>query len=79
MEIRCCCDPSIILGEVPGINPDLPKIRFLLKSGKILELPIGTVYIPVERTNSFHTNHRAIKSMDTPIEILREIPDFVEA
>lgn len=80
MQVRCCCDAGKLLGtvDVPdGLNPG-DKVDFRLTSGEDLRLELGTVY---HHHGFFLTDElgTAVKSMDTPIEKLREIPSFKEA
>lgn len=80
--INCCCDARKTLGFVP-----LDQRK--LKAGQLqtfcamnadnddqLTLPVGSVTV----RQKGHTEGQltAIKSMDTPMEALRQIPGFVE-
>lgn len=82
LPINCCCDAGRLIGFAPvpdgtiqrvryGSRPGLgedPPVWFELKNGEKLELPTGVVGY----------DYTAIKSMDTPIEKLREIPGWEE-
>lgn len=67
-------------GSRPGLGED-PPVWFELKNGEKLELPTGVVgyeHSEVASRGRWRWTHTAIKSMDTPIEKLREIPGWEE-
>lgn len=72
MPINCCCDPTRLLGfvEVPRGEDLKPEdlISFLTCEGP-LQLPMGNL-------SGLASSHPAIKSMDTPMEVLESIPGF---
>jgi hypothetical protein len=74
LEVRCCCIPQKLRGW-------LPIRENLLRSGQLVRFALlggGSVALEV---NPFHTRgntYLALRSEDIPIEILRQIPSFVE-
>lgn len=82
VEIRCCCQPSRLLGTVPVVanGRDGQKAVFLLpvsadQSGHVQTITLEWgVYMD---QNGAATP--ALKSRDMPIERLRDIPGFEES
>lgn len=90
LEVRCCCDPSKLLGylQVParlaytGAKIGIPVLEgLLLEAGQEpraqygrIDLEVGRVCAEGERGEG----HLAVKSNDTSIEALRKIPGFEE-
>lgn len=78
VEIRCCCNPNKLLGTVEAPGDGAPSVKFTIVGWTDpLELPWGTCELGprhAERGRRF----RALKSMETPIEVLRLIPSFEE-
>lgn len=92
MEVRCCCQPQKLLGWLPV--PDGTRrgshVRFAVRQD--LELvtapghaaPVNTsVELPVETFGTYDASgervkHIALKSEETPIDVLRRIRGFVE-
>ena len=94
LEVRCCCNPTRLIGYLevreqliyPGGSIDfvIPARRRLadLRAGdgpveEEIE-PARKVTLPVERIAYGSQVWLALKSDETPIEILRQIPGFIE-
>lgn len=94
IEVRCCCQPKKLLGWI-DVDPRAVRrgavIHFaippsaMLLSGKpeIVNTPPVDVTLPVEAIGEYlddqPVTHLALKSEETPIEVLRRIPGFVES
>lgn len=78
IEVRCCCDPSIVLGtvEIPAADSHFKMFRFALKNGEKLVLQIGR--IASMDYSGCREVKTALNSNETPIEILRQIPGSKE-
>lgn len=75
LEVRCCCDPNRLLGWLPvpdHVAESGKHVLFPVRGGEILDLPIGVVFSPAW---GYRTT---INSNETPLEVLRDIPGFVE-
>jgi len=87
MEIRCCCTPKKLLGwvEVPD---GATEYRFVLRSellsflrkpfDDVTPVKVEAIVLPVAVIHIGGTKYPALKSEETPIEILRKIPGFIE-
>lgn len=79
IAIRCCCRAGLVLGTVPKplAVGNGQKMTFELPDGAPLELPVA-----VCSTGSFAlgtiAEEIAVKSMETPLDVLRQIDGFVE-
>lgn len=78
IEVRCCCQPRKLLGYM---NIPMPKTQYVVfplapRPGDMgfssLQLPLA-VFVD-ERGN----RHKAFKSEETPIEVLRRVGCFIE-
>ncbi len=93
MEVRCCCQPMKLLGYLPVppsraagdtvtfvIRPVVHCSPFGVAGGECAQVcRAETVALPVARFQSrVGERHLALKSEETPIEVLRRIPGFVE-
>lgn len=89
VEVRCCCQPTKLLGWL-----DVPHelifagnvIRFLIPPRADYAAGVGTTFkrqqrigLPVEVLREGGQQWLALKSEETAIEVLRQIPDFIEA
>lgn len=74
LPINCCCDAGKLLGFV-----DVPHAEDL-HNGDLISFSTcnGTLTLPKGTVSGLLISHPAIKSMDTPMEILRTIPGFEE-
>jgi hypothetical protein len=91
IEVRCCCQPQKLLGWLPVDPKDVRRgavINFtiirsfanFLSDETVAVTPPARVALPVE---DFHPGglaryYPALKSEETPIEVLRKIPGFEE-
>jgi len=92
VEVRCCCRPEKLLGWLPVDEARIfvgSRVKFLIAPARtfkelglesvsgfeveVLTLPILEAVMPGELVG-----HPALKSEETPIEVLRRIPGFVE-
>lgn len=89
MEVRCCCQPQKLLGWLPVPHPSPCRgmqVTFLVgrgahyewRAGEPVFLAAQTVTLPIEQIVMPGDQHLALKSEETPIETLRQIPGFVE-
>jgi len=91
VEVRCCCRPEKLLGWLPVDEARIfvgSRVKFLIAPARtfkelglegvagfeveVLTLPILWAIMPLEE------NRLALKSEDTPVEVLRRISGFVE-
>ncbi len=88
MEVRCCCDPSRLLGYLPVQYPLMNWVRFWvpLTGARHVEftcdLPSAKMRY-VELSLAFYapigeTPYRCVKADGVTMELLRSIPEFVE-
>lgn len=75
MEVRCCCKPQKLLGWLDVPDNCERVVRLSLIGGAVLELPIAPVTF-YERDG--HSTYAAIKSEETPLEMLRQVVGFRE-
>lgn len=88
LEVRCCCQPTKLLGYLPlpecvepvrdrvvrfAIPPRFHPARSVIEPARSVALPIG------EMMDATGYKWLAFKSEETPIETLRQIPGFLEA
>lgn len=74
-EVRCCCEPQILLGWLPG--PDARQITYPLLP--MTRRNISSINLPVDTFNDGRRHYKAIKADGVPLETLRKIPGFIEA
>lgn len=88
MEVRCCCNPNVLIGWLPVpipynigpltflIPPVLPASPLTHLDPEIQNGKTVTLHIGklIDRTQAIY----ALNSNDTPIETLRQIPGFIE-
>lgn len=73
MEVRCCCVPKKLLGWLPALTKGAPIFRFCTYPDyRIIELTVATIVM------EDRTSHRAYKSDETPLEVLRTIRGWKE-
>lgn len=80
IEVRCCCRPQKLLGWVPVAYTSNGVARMRLSSSDaILELPVQAYHSPDTRSETFTFITRlAVKSEETPLEVLRLVRGFEE-
>ena len=91
-EVRCCCDPTKILGSLEMPERPTGKFRIAIRqSGSFQrdDLTVETVELEVAEvafaivddpySEARIERWKAIKDNHAPIEALRKIPGFVEA
>jgi hypothetical protein len=87
VEVRCCCQPQKLLGwlQVPEHRVKLGRVvRFHIPTTTIglglIDPPSLTdsvvVSLPVEMFKDGADMHLALKSEETPIDVLQRIPGF---
>lgn len=77
LEVRCCCVPKKLLGtvEVPAeFVTRHAEINFRREDGSRLTLPVELF-----KPSQYDRAYLALKSQETPIEVLRTIVGFEEA
>lgn len=93
LEVRCCCQPTKLLGYLPlppGVEPAAGKtVRFCwnvrnagewVAFGLVTPTVLHEIRLPIERIeNGTGYAWLAFKSEETSIETLRQIPGFLEA
>ncbi len=88
MEVRCCCDPSRLLGYLPVQYPLMSFVRYWVSKsampveGFTCDLPSAKMRY-VELSLAFYapigeTPYRCVKADGVTMELLRSIPEFVE-
>jgi hypothetical protein len=90
IEVRCCCQPQKLLGWLPVDPKDVRRgavIKFIIPpfatfpaDETVTVTPLARVALPVEHFHpgGFASYYPALKSEETPIEVLGRIPGFVE-
>jgi len=90
MEVRCCCKPQKLLGYLPveenarayvGVIFDKTQfdpLRSASYNDPLRSASYKTIRLPVEIVNQNGNQHYALKSEETPIEVLRQLPGFLE-
>lgn len=89
VEVRCCCDPSRLIGHVqiqaervrrgPIVFPLVSPIAVVGLRWKGKAVPFRNVALEIEKIGRGRASWLAVKSEGTPIETLRLIPTFEEA
>lgn len=93
MEVRCCCTPRKLLGYllVRGEVFAGERVKFVVAGPQVRVNGPGigsefepefvaekSVILPVDRITVGRDTYLALKSEETPIEVLRQLPEFVE-
>lgn len=82
MELRCCCNPGLLLGHLPDPPPVLNNwlaavvgapVVLKTKDGGEAQVELGCIH------HVFGGDKLAYKSNDKPMEFFRNIEGFVEA
>lgn len=82
MELRCCCNPNLLLGHLPDPSEEdklgavigkRPKVMLPTKDGKTAQVEVGAICLGL-----FGSSFPAYKSDDRPIDYFRNIVGFVE-
>lgn len=82
LEVRCCCQPTKLLGWLPVLEGVRAYRRTI---SKMSDVPMPKkaefihVHLPVQIIEIWGERYHALSSDETPIETLRMLPDFVEA
>lgn len=69
MEVRCCCNPGLLLGSLP--EPPVSVAGRFVHFGEV-SLEIAWLRLPLFKGQPY----LAYKSMDYPIEKLRALPGW---
>ncbi len=81
MEVRCCCVPQKLLGwldVMEGARQYAFTVNEPVRVSSWPAIKFRRIVLPVAKINVGSETYLALKSEETPIEILRMIPGFVE-
>lgn len=80
VNVRCCCDPERVLGAF-DLSDRLAQIGQTVRWPiRLVNGDVETLALPIARVAWGNGRvELAIKSNDTPIETLRQLPGFIEA
>lgn len=94
LQVRCCCTPQKVLGTLPAPEGRHRERTFLLAGGGLLRLEVRYYCERTQASEELlrraadpvvaaylrqgNVNERAYYSEDTPLEVLRQIPEFLE-
>lgn len=76
LNVRCCCQPTKILGQLPVSDPSPSHFRVVDSDGQGHLIEIREVWDYLSKGGMTHES--AIYSEDRPIAFWRTIPGFVE-
>lgn len=91
LEVRCCCNPDLVYGTLPVVDPYRGKrLEYLVRTD---DGAVGKVSLEVERLTTkvsppdeygmprrhLDETQLAIKSNDLPIAIIEQLPGFEPA
>lgn len=90
IEVRCCCQPQKLLGWLPvpdGVGAgdtvhfvvSRPRWRLASREAEPVFEMADVITLPVAILDENGRSSLALKSEETPVERLRQIPGFVEA
>lgn len=84
LEVRCCCRPEKLVGWLNVARPvgvvifPLCSKQPVARGVEGVAVPVHTVALEIADFNDGSRIYPAIKSEDTPIDVLRLIPGFEE-
>ena len=91
IEVRCCCDPGVLLGWIEAPNAERPFVFTTLSVSGIplcetfeelkahVSVEAVVLHVGEVALSGGQFGRRCFNSNDTPIETLRKIPQFTEA